>query len=241
MLKVICEGCDKEFERSRPSKNKRNFCTRSCWYSWRSANKSVHSSSSKQSVQCTQCDTPILRHPYRAKRSKNHFCNAQCYNKWKVSNYVGENSPRWQGGDIQVQCSFCEKTIERAANTIKRNKNSFCSRECVSAWRSLNITGDAHPLWKGGWIHYRGPNWNQQREKARKRDGYKCQKCNITQKKLGKELDVHHIVPFREFGYIPNENENYRQANRLINLITLCPTCHTKAEFGKIAIPLPLF
>jgi DEAD/DEAH box helicase domain-containing protein len=48
-------------------------------------------------------------------------------------------------------------------------------------------------------------------------------------------LHVHHIRPFREFGYIPGQNENYRDANQPDNLITLCPSCHRQAEAGQQA------
>jgi len=41
---------------------------------------------------------------------------------------------------------------------------------------------------------------------------------------------VHHIRPFREFGWRPGENSNDEQANQLSNLLTLCPTCHRRAE-----------
>jgi DEAD/DEAH box helicase domain-containing protein len=44
---------------------------------------------------------------------------------------------------------------------------------------------------------------------------------------------VHHIRPFREFNYIPGQNENYQEANQLDNLITLCPSCHRQAEAGQ--------
>jgi DEAD/DEAH box helicase domain-containing protein len=43
-------------------------------------------------------------------------------------------------------------------------------------------------------------------------------------------LHVHHLRPFREFGYARGENENYLQANDLDNLITVCPSCHAKIE-----------
>jgi DEAD/DEAH box helicase domain-containing protein len=36
--------------------------------------------------------------------------------------------------------------------------------------------------------------------------------------------------PFRDFGYVPGENDYYRPANRLENLVTLCPSCHQRAE-----------
>ena len=39
--------------------------------------------------------------------------------------------------------------------------------------------------------------------------------------------------PFREYGYVPGVNENYRQANQIDNLMTLCPSCHRRAEAGQ--------
>lgn len=74
-----------------------------------------------------------------------------------------------------------------------------------------------------------GPNWPEQRDKARARDGYRCRTCGAPERD-GRQHDVHHIRPFREYGYIPGENENYLLANQLDNLITLCPTCHRRAE-----------
>jgi DEAD/DEAH box helicase domain-containing protein len=44
--------------------------------------------------------------------------------------------------------------------------------------------------------------------------------------------DVHHIRPFRDFGYRAETNRLYLQANALDNLITLCPSCHHQAEAG---------
>ncbi|MCD6520131.1 MAG: DEAD/DEAH box helicase [Anaerolineae bacterium] len=84
-------------------------------------------------------------------------------------------------------------------------------------------------LWTGERPLSRGPNWEEQRNLARQRDGYRCRWCGAPERP-GRQHEVHHIVPFREFGWVPGENENYRQANRLSNLITLCPRCHRLAE-----------
>jgi DEAD/DEAH box helicase domain-containing protein len=46
---------------------------------------------------------------------------------------------------------------------------------------------------------------------------------------------VHHIRPFRDYGYVRRENENYLQANQVDNLVTLCPSCHRRAEAGQQA------
>ncbi len=74
-----------------------------------------------------------------------------------------------------------------------------------------------------------GPNWAQQRRRARERDGFRCRNCGRPEPP-GREHDVHHLRPFRIFDYRPGENANYLLANRLSNLITLCPECHPKVE-----------
>ncbi len=74
--------------------------------------------------------------------------------------------------------------------------------------------------WKNDPNDY-GPNWAQQKRAARARDNHRCQVCGLAER--GRAHDVHHKIPFRTF-------DSYRQANRLTNLITLCPACHRRAE-----------
>ncbi|HKZ70771.1 MAG TPA: DUF1998 domain-containing protein, partial [Anaerolineales bacterium] len=44
------------------------------------------------------------------------------------------------------------------------------------------------------------------------------------------------LRPFREFGYMRGQNENYTLANELDNLLTLCPSCHHKVETAQRAV-----
>jgi DEAD/DEAH box helicase domain-containing protein len=91
----------------------------------------------------------------------------------------------------------------------------------------------AEKLWEAGILlrpNDYGPNWQQQRVKVLQRDDYCCRTCGAAG---STHLHVHHIRPFREYGYISGENENYRAANKLDNLITLCPSCHRRAEAGQ--------
>ena len=76
-----------------------------------------------------------------------------------------------------------------------------------------------------------GPNWNAQRKLALERDGYRCRTCGASGDEI--LLHIHHIRPFREYSYVPGANENYKIANQLDNLVTLCPTCHRRAEAGQ--------
>jgi len=77
-----------------------------------------------------------------------------------------------------------------------------------------------------------GPSWPAARDAARARDGNRCRQCGAPQRE-GRQHDVHHVRPFREFGYIPGENRSDRLANELDNLITLCPSCHHRAEAAR--------
>ena len=67
-----------------------------------------------------------------------------------------------------------------------------------------------------------GRDWNRLRDAVRLRDGYRCQVCG-TSESAGRQHDVHHKVPFRAFA-------SAADANRMENLISLCPACHRKAE-----------
>lgn len=74
-----------------------------------------------------------------------------------------------------------------------------------------------------------GPNWQSQRRQALARDGHQCQICGVSEGML----HVHHVRPFRDFGYARGQNEHFRLANELGNLVTLCPGCHRRAEAGQ--------
>ncbi|MEW6568783.1 MAG: DEAD/DEAH box helicase [Chloroflexota bacterium] len=77
-----------------------------------------------------------------------------------------------------------------------------------------------------------GPDWPQASEAARLRDGGRCRQCG-TPERGSRKHDVHHLRPFREYGYVPGENRNDLLANALDNLATLCPACHHRAETAR--------
>lgn len=97
-----------------------------------------------------------------------------------------------------------------------------------------------------------GPNWETQRNAARERDGFLCRECGAAEPPSrpspigdapmgegaggGRQHHIHHIRPFREFGYTRGQNENYKLANELDNLITLCPSCHRRVETAQRAV-----
>jgi DEAD/DEAH box helicase domain-containing protein len=81
-------------------------------------------------------------------------------------------------------------------------------------------------MWRGDPNEY-GPTWSRQRDLARARDGYRCQACGLPEQ--DRAHDVHHKTPFRAFRSDGGQID-YQSANRLENLVTLCPACHRRAE-----------
>lgn len=196
-------------------------------------------------IACPICGQSFEVKPYRLRRTPDLCCSPSCAGKQKVAKTFGnagkrdksgDKNPNWRGGRVLVLCDTCQKPLRRKPFAVGRSNRPFCSQVCWGKWASKNRIGAAHPGWKGGHIEYYGPNWCEQKRAARKRDGYKCRACGKPQKQNGRALDVHHINPFRTFGYIPNQNDYYLLANALTNLLSLCRRCHKLAEHGSIAI-----
>lgn len=74
-----------------------------------------------------------------------------------------------------------------------------------------------------------GPDWDRIRHDILERDGHRCRKCGAGEPP-GRTHDVHHLRPFREFGYRRGVNDNDKIANAPENLLTLCRACHHRVE-----------
>ncbi|WP_394342375.1 HNH endonuclease [Salinigranum rubrum] len=66
-----------------------------------------------------------------------------------------------------------------------------------------------------------------------RRDGYQCVHCGIAREELGRNPDVHHLIPVR--WYIESDQFTREDAHFLDNVVSLCSSCHRTAEFGKIS------
>jgi hypothetical protein len=133
---------------------------------------------------------------------------------------------------MEFDCAVCRTTIERYPSNVT-GEVTVCDRDCLSDWLSEEFTGDGHPNWKGGDTGNYGPGWNRVRREALERDGHECVVCGATKADIGRNPDVHHIIPVRVFA----ESEEYEKtdAHRLDNVISLCLPCHRKADFGQVS------
>jgi hypothetical protein len=231
---TTCPNCGKDFPieqwiLKRPTKYGR-FCSAEC----RSTYISKFNPASQQNrvrVKCAHCGRPMSMQPYRTKGVKHNFCSMEC-----LGAYTAQQ--RWEGHEpktVTVQCFYCDNEFELAAwaYASKRRRGQtrfFCDRACFSAWKSATWNGEANPAWKGGWTPH-GTGWDAIREVVRHEQDYQCADCGVTEEQLGKQLDVHHLVPARVFA---SSNE----ASQRQNLIGLCHPCHMKREWG---VESPLF
>lgn len=144
----------------------------------------------------------------------------------------GEEQKVRREDDVSVRCVQCNKKFTQPRWYVDKGiRSQFCSASCRTNWE-LASPDEPFELVLEGRPEYRGGNWKTQAHLARERDGFCCVACGISEEELGRQMDVHHKVPFRLF-------ESPIEANRLNNLVSLCPSCHKKNETkGRTDMPL---
>ena len=117
-----------------------------------------------------------------------------------------------------VFCEYCHKGFY----IRKKEKKQHCSIVCASKDGAYSNCLEKNPAWEGGKsFEPYGIDFNDKlRESIRKRDGYKCQECGVSEIELIRKLHVHHI------DY--NKKNNFED-----NLISLCNSCHMKTGWDK--------
>lgn len=225
--KVSCAKCGKELSRPqyRIEQNVNHFCDHVCKASFQKG-QTIPSAWRQVEMRCEYCGETYSKPQSQAVDSR--FCSAPCRDIAIGLTQRGENNPTYNR--TEVTCAQCGTIFLRIQSHAQRDQNHFCDQDCKAKWQEQHQCGENNPAWAGGDIDSYGPNWKSQRREARKRDAYRCQVCDISEKKMRRELEVHHIIKFRIFGI-----ERYLEANHLSNLITLCPRCHRAAEAGKIS------
>lgn len=175
-------------------------------------------------MQCAECGRTFKVKPYLVRQGFGKFCSAACYGKWQSKNRKGVNNFNYVE-KITVRCDYCNVEKDIIPWEYKNRKYHFCSQDCFHRWEKESgfMSGEQNPHWLGGHSDYRGSNWEEQKEKALKRDNYTCQKCPSKE-----NIGVHHKIPYHLF-------DSFKSANVLSNLITLCKKCHRieELEFNK--------
>ena len=155
------------------------------------------------SRECEACGDTFTARKARVDNGDARYCSFECY-------HGDRDSPT-----VDRMCEECGNEFTMRESQLEHRPGRYCSLECAGEAHQ----GENHYNWKGGGVHYYGPNWEEQRDKARERDDHECQVCGSP------EIHVHHIRPLRTF-----DTDEYEQANALKNLICLCPSHHKKWE-----------
>ncbi len=221
-----CAYCGRGLRRKpyRVNRIPNQYCNRECYFKLLDKTRTGN-----LKAICDNCGSNIIGLPeQRLKRNKHFFCSRECWRQSQIKR-------------LTINCANCGNNLEIHPSTHKKDVGNFCDMQCYGAWRKKNFKGKKNPNWRHGLagktnnIDY-GPNWRRQRKAAIQRDGGCCRRCAATESLNGYALDVHHITPFRKFDYVRGENDNYKQANELSNLITLCRECHALVENAKVSL-----
>lgn len=223
-----CHECGAEFH----SEHEKKYCSDDCRTRAVLFEGKNHPnySGGKTETECEICGDEFEYYP----SAKEGLYCSRCVEEedWRYRPDVsGPNNPRWSGGEQAIPCDRCGTKVVRRQSNIT-GEHVFCSDECQYEWVSDEFTGEGHPNWKGGVEANYGKGWNRVRKRALERDGYACVLCGTTKEELGRNPDVHHIVPVRAFVETPVTTES--DAHYLENVVSLCPACHRKAEFGHV-------
>ena len=145
-------------------------------------------------------------------------------------NFGEDRSDKAGGLLVSRPCAHCRKSVQVKDWYAEVVELHYCGDACRKMW--ISEQPDLQPK-VGTPSHRRGANWAEQSDRARERDEYACRICGQSEEDLGRQLDVHHKIPYRNF-------KSNVEANRLENLITVCPSCHAKIE-AELRRDLPLF
>ena len=138
-------------------------------------------------------------------------CCNRAYGELQVTSQVtGFRKRQWLGGE-----NLGEEPLDLPPSEL----------QTTGYWLTLSEQTIEELRARGKWTNDAnnyGPGWDKLREAVRRRDGFRCQVCG-TAESGNRQHEVHHRTPFRQFN-------SAAEANRLGNLVTLCPSCHRKAE-----------
>ena len=146
----------------------------------------------------------------------------------------GQGSRPAASDDISTRCAHCRDKMVVPAWYIGQTQLHFCDATCRQAWT------EAEPSFEvefGNASKRRGANWEIQAREARERDSFACQVCGVSEEALGRQLDVHHKIPYR---YCYNSNRTIIRSNwriwfRCVHLATpnWKPSCVENFPFLK--------
>lgn len=126
---IICDNCKQVFHSKQNvlKKNKHNFCSRKCYYIFKSAYykgcKSPSWRGGYVADTCSFCNKNLLV-PKWKKLKKYKFCTRNCMYKWLSKKHTGKGHPQYLHGKSYERYSGLFKT--NLKNIIKKRDEAIC-------------------------------------------------------------------------------------------------------------------
>lgn len=151
---------------------------------------------------CVQCGRTF--YPWY-NRLDTKCCSSEC---------AGLNKRR----KTKFNCAFCGKESEKIPCEVKRNKDNFCSRECMYKKFSIDRRGSGVPWYKGGYLNGDGYKIITVDGKRRKEHVY------IMEQLMGRRLYSYEVV---------HHDNEIKTDNDPKNLIVMPKSEHTKIHNAR--------
>lgn len=132
-----CPECGTEFS---TAKHTKTYCSPECGSA---------AQRNRIELTCEVCGDDFETVPSQADGKR--FCSIDCKGEWFSEWISGENHPLYKPNNTVVKpCSWCGEDTETPKSEMGRRQHDrvYCSRECHSSWRSENVRGEDHPLYK---------------------------------------------------------------------------------------------
>lgn len=226
---ATCKFCGMHFH----TNNKHVYCSSECRELGYSQEGENNNNFGKEKIELGECENCGAEFEYYPSDKLGLYCSDCVMNTdWREvpEPPKGEDSHWWKGGQRELECDTCGEQIRRWPNKI--NERNFCSSRCQAQWLSRVFTGDGHPYWEGGYNPNYSTGWRRAKLNVLDRDGYRCVICGADREELGRNPDVHHIIPVRLFKESPDHA--IADAHFQENLVSLCITHHRRADHGRI-------
>lgn len=188
-------------------------------------------------LECEWCGETFETTPSASDEKR--FCSLDCKTDWFSETFRGENHPRWKDNTVTKQCAQCGEKVERANSEIEKRDHGrvYCSTKCFDVWRSKNVRGVDHPLYKDSQVACEtcGESFQKRPAKVEKHDKHFCSRgCHgewIAENNVGENHPRYNGGTINYYG--PNWRAQRRKVRKRDQY--RCQVCGaTERELGQI-------
>jgi len=96
-------------------------------------------------IPCEICGKEKYFAPWEQKYRNHFYCSQKCRYSGMSLFYSEENASNYQGGKIEVKCSWCQKILFKEKCQLNDTNRYYCSDECMSKYFSTYLIGENSP------------------------------------------------------------------------------------------------